>query len=466
MTRIVTFGQQPSTPPAGNFRQIIFPEMARLDTGTKEGMVSRVLSGDGGNTRDLPRTIYFQQAQQGGHAGGVASGSLHEITMNGETGLVSGKGWIADTPEGRNAAMNILAKSLFHNSIDLGDIGPSDVRIVEHGDFWDDDFWVEIVFDQWSVIATTLVGKPAFGGANSQVLDEILAALEDDTPLVVDCPSYASAHSAVEIAAGALALPAWELFHRAEADIPHSLIVGVPDADGWIPVYGHLAQWNKPHRGYDGRTVFAPRPQKAYREFNRPGVLSSKGQVETGPIVLYGGHVSLADACNDPRNAWADVRVVAGKHGPWLSGVVRPHIAQDDAETYVARASQISGHWKGTDLCMIVSCNVEGFNIEGRGVNEPLGPDELVASFTPDTEPGNVTLPRELLSFTELSTETQEAVMAMVRANQSTGTALNGLPPYGTTSSIETTEAATVEVERQRMLLEAELDDEDADAYA
>lgn len=416
MPRMVTFGTMPTTAPEGNFRAVEFPQLARLDFGTKEGMISRILSSEGANSRELPRTISMQERDTVGHDLAIAAGSLWEVTVNGETGILSGRGWLADTDPGHLAELMIVSKSLHHNSIDFGDLSMEDIRVVEHGDFWDDDFHVDLIFDRWSLVKTTLVAGPAFADARVEVSDEITAALGLTEPLVVECPTMFSAHQPIEIAAGMESLPSWDHFHRPESDIPHSIIVGTADADGWIPIYGNLSQWNKPHRGYDGRTVYTPRPLKAYREFNHPGVLTDRGQVETGPIVLYGGHVSLKEAADDPRNAWADVRVTAGKHGPWVCGVVRPHIAADMAETYVARASQLSGHWKGNDLCMIISCSYPGFEIEGVG-REPGEPDELVASF----EPARPTaVPAELFSFTELSTDAQQRVLEWATQGAST----------------------------------------------
>lgn len=447
--RKVTFGEMPTEAPPENFRAVHFPQLARLDFGTKEGMISRILSSDGANTRELPRTLSFQEHDMPGHSGAFAAGSLWEVTVDGETGILSGKGWLADNEHGHDAEIAIVSKSLFHNSIDLGDIGPSDVRIIEHGDFWDDDFHVDIIFENWSLVKTTIVASPAFKDARAEMADELTASLGLDDPLVCEFEAEGvfTAYQPVEIAAGMAALPAWEHFHRPESDIPHSIITGVADDDGWIPVYGNLSQWDRPHRGYDGRKVFTPRPQKAYREFNRPGVLTDRGQVETGPIVLYGGHVSLKEACDDPRNAWADVRVTAGKHGPWVSGVVRPHIAADDAETYVARASQISGHWKGNDLCMIISCNVPGFGIDGLG-SEPAEPDELVASFEIPSE--RLAIPAELFSFTELSSDAQDRILSWAKG-ESLGLPASSAPPG---DSLDAEFSDEEQAERDRVIAE------------
>lgn len=455
-TRVVTYGQQPTTAPPGTFRAINFPMLAPLDEGTKEGFISRKLSSDGGRARDgMPLTISMQYVDDVGHMRSVPVGALHEIFFDGENKVVSGKGWLADTPDGHLAEIVVLSKALNHNSVDLGEIAPDGVEIVEHGDFWDDDFWMEVIFKDYAVAKTTLVATPAFAKAHGDLDEEIQAALGSDEPLVVDCPSLFSGHTPTEeIMAGATALPSWDYFNRAEADIPHKIIVGTPDADGWIPVYGHLAKWDTPHRGYDGRTVYAPRPRNAYREFNQPSVLTDRGQVEAGPIVLYGGHVSLRDAANDPRNAWCDVKVTAGRHGPWVCGVVRPHVAVDDAHTYVARASRISGHWKGDDLCMIVSCNSEGFNIPGIGF-DALEPGELVAAFTPGSEDEIVAgfdvaeivpIPAELFSFTELTSDAQARILKWAQNGASTSLSVDtSESPVGLT--IETHDDQTDDAE-------------------
>ena len=45
----------------------------------------------------------------------------------------------------------------------------------------------------------------------------------------------------------------------------------------------------------------------------------------------------------DVENAWCDVRVSEGVHGPWVSGRLRPGLS--DETIYAVRASHISGHW-------------------------------------------------------------------------------------------------------------------------
>lgn len=410
MTKI-TFGEMPKTAPEGCSRAIHFPQLALLDTGTVEGMISRHLSSAGASCRELPRTISFQESDMPGHSGAVPAGSLWSVTVDSDTRLLSGWGWSVDNEHGRDAEIAIIAKALHHNSIDLADIPNDGIRIVEHGDFWDDDFHVDLIFEKWSLAKTTLVATPAFKDARAEVTDEITAALESDEPLVVECASMFSGHTAEEMVASAVALPSWDHFHHPESDIPHKIQVDEPDENGWCHVYGHLARWGEPHTGIDGRNVYAPRSRDDYARFCQPSVLTDRGMVRTGPMTLYGGHVSLKDAADDPRNAWADARVTDGKHGPWISGVARPHIAHDDAERYVARASRISGHWKGEQLRMIICCNAAGF--EQDYIPEP---DELVASFDATDRP--LAIPTDLFSFTELSSDAQDRVLAWAKGTK------------------------------------------------
>lgn len=381
--RVVTFGRQPETKPKGMLAEVHFPELARLDEGTNEGMVSRILSSEGGNVRSLPRTIYSQFQQADGHSESVAVGALHEVTLDGETGLASGKGWIIATPEGEKAALHIATQTLFHNSVDLSE---TKVQITEHGAVFDDDYRMDVEFVEWKLAATTLVGKPAFADAHAVLPDFELTAAIEAGPLVVDCPwtiNIVHAPREEEIAASSTGLPPWSYFHHPEPETHQKIIVGAPDDNGWIPVYGHLALWNTCHDGIEATCTIVPRPRDNYASFNKPSVLTDRGQVEAGPMVLFGGHIPLHKAADDPANAWCDVRVTAGIHGPWLSGVVRPHIAADDAKTYVARASRISGHWKGDRLKMIVCCNSEGFDVPGSGFSTDAEGNvtELVASY-------------------------------------------------------------------------------------
>ena len=374
-----TFGNMPMTKPEGMLRQIIFPELALMGVKTGDG---RLLEEAGRGVRDLPRTIYGQFINAEGHSQAPVIGTLNEVTF--EDGVASGRGWVLDDENGRDAVKYVKTQSLRHNSVDLAEVKA-------RFDYDEANDEVSITFTSWKIAATTLVGKPAFANASAALLedDELVASwMDEDTPLVVDVPLVMAMDLAdeSEVTADAGPVPPWELFHAPEPDKAQKLTVGAPTDDGWVPVTGHLALWDSCHDGVVGRCTRVPRPDDNYASYNKPGVLTDKGIVGTGPIFLNGGHKKAPNgdyisAYGGIENSWADVRVTAGRLGPWLSGYVRPGI--DDTQVLAARASRISGHWKGSRLKAIVSVNAEGFDVPGDGfsIDEHGLVDELVASF-------------------------------------------------------------------------------------
>lgn len=401
---IVTHGQQPSSRPPGTLRQVVFPQLALLDTFTDEGYISRRLAFAGADTRTLPRTVYAQFAQGSGHGGAVSVGALHEVTFdgNGEQRLASGRGWLADTPEGRRAALGILSQSLFHNSIDVSE---ATVEVEYEGDFFDDDFKILVTFTQWKLGATTLVGTPAFADAHAALTDDevtaalgdLMASLDDDAPLVVPAGAL-SIHldvvppvDAQDITAAAGVIAPWEAFHQPEPNGPQKFWV---DENGWVS--GHVALWDSCWSDDELRCIIPPRPTDGYASYNKPGVLTDRGPVETGPVALYNGHPkavvgdNFAEAYGGVENAWADVRVIPGVFGPWASGIVRPGI--EDEKVYAAR-SLPERQWPDTcDARAIVSVNAGAYDVPGSGYTTDENGDvlDLVASFPPCKVEGEI----------------------------------------------------------------------------
>jgi hypothetical protein len=386
-----TFGSRRMSRPDGMLRPVYWPQMTMMDTPTGDG---RLLVGDGGGVRELPRPFYAQFENEG-HYGAKLAGSIDQVTFH-EDGRVSGYGWILDDENGRNLIRYRQANALRHNSVDLADV---EVEI-EWGsdDPSDEEFWeYTIKFTKWNIGATTAVGMPAFKDASFDVLDdeELTAALTPSDELIKwdPCTSVFVQPDVEEVVASAATTVPWDDFNIPESDAPHKIIV---DRDG--RVFGHLCQWDTPHRGYDGVDKYAPRPLNAYREFNHNGPLTEKGHVGTGPIFFLNGHPQsvrgltpeqIAQAYGGVENAWCDVRVTAGKFGPWVSGRVRPGLT--DAQIYAARASHISGHWLGNDLVAIVSVNVPGY-LPGAGYSAQYDDEglELVAGFVPTRFAGNL----------------------------------------------------------------------------
>lgn len=462
---IRTFGKMPDKMPAGFFKAIHFPTLVKVDFTTGD---HRRLLADGGGSRDLPLSIRYAIKDSYGHDGAIVSGALFEVTIDPESGNASGKGFLLNDANGREHARLVYTQAMRGNSIDLTE---AKARIVE--DMASEDWWIE--FYEWKVGATTGVAKPAFAGAHATIPDgmtedELMASLEVDPmePLVCEFDEFYIHTPAddVEMVASAGTVVPYDDFFIPEADQLTKIVV---DKDG--RVFGHLGAWNSCHDGYQDRCVMIPRPTDGYASFNKPGVLTEKGIVQTGPIFAYGGHRSakaaptIEQAYGGIENAWADVRIIEGRLGPWISGRVRPGVADDTV--YAARASRVSGHWVGPNLRGIVSVNVEGFDVKGdpmvevfaSGAHVVMEGDtvELVASL-----PGCVTDEAEAetgvqLTFTLVGDVDVDALTAAIEA------ALGQSNTSGTAAgvSVEMTEQADDGVDYDAML--ADLLDEDED---
>lgn len=386
---IRTFGSQPTTKPAGYYKAVEFPVLALLDTKTGDG---RMLLSSGADTRELPLSIRFQTQSAHGHDGARISGALFEVTVDPDNRVMSGRGYLLDDANGREHARLIATGAMRGNSVDLAD---ARARLVMEDEM--DDSYIE--FTAFRLAATTGVATPAFADARAIVTDpmdddELVASLEGDEPLVVTFDNNSvvnvlGAPEMDEITASAATLASFDAFYIPESDKPQKIVV---TADGLV--YGHLALWESCHDGFTDRCLRVPRPTDNYASFNKPGPLTERGQVQTGPIFAFGGHRSaksaktIEEAYGGIENAWADVRVTEGKFGPWLSGTIRPGVA--DEIVYAVRASRISGHWVQGRLKAIVSVNAEGYDVPGsiEGLATGFGfvsdgetITELVASF-------------------------------------------------------------------------------------
>lgn len=383
-----TFGSMPTSMPAGFFKAVQFPILAKLDETTSDKR--RLLSG-GADVRGLPLTIKYQQATADyGHVGAIVSGALFEVTVDPANNLMSGLGFLLNDEHGKRHARYIATGAMRGNSVDLAEVKARFVEDLDTGEYW-------IEFTEFALAATTGVATPAFRDAHATIDDgltdeELVASMGDPmTPLVIEFDTQTiniigTPIMENELTASAGTLAEFDAFYRPESDIPHK---GIVDADG--NVYGHLALWHSCWGDEIDRCVRPPRPNDQYASFNQPGVLTERGMVSTGPIFALGGHrpsrsaPTIEQAYGGIENAWCDVRIIEGKHGPWMSGRVRPGVAED--VLYAARASRLSGHWVNGALRAIVSVNVPAFNVAGASEAER----ELVAGFAFHTEGDEIT---------------------------------------------------------------------------
>lgn len=372
---IRTLGAMPTSLPPGFFVAVRFPILAVLDEKTGDG---RMLLSEGADSRDVPLSISAQFAKSYGHEGAVLSGALFEVTIDPEAGIMSGRGFLLDDEFGHRHALAIKTGAMKGNSVGLAEVSARFVEDLDTGEYW-------VEFTKFKLADTSGVMTPAFAKAYAEIDSTITAAFGTDFDPMVELVASSeileyripnpekilTPADALELTASFGTVQPYDSFFRAEGDKPQKIVL---TADG--DVYGNLATWEECHAGIEGRCVRVPRPRDSYASWNKPGVLTERGIVATGPIVLYGGHKygdNLDEAYGKVENAWCDVRVTEGKFGPWIAGRVRSSCSTEKADD--ARASRISGHWKNGELMAIVSVNSEGY----RG---PKGDDIITASFT------------------------------------------------------------------------------------
>jgi hypothetical protein len=139
-------------------------------------------------------------------------------------------------------------------------------------------------------------------------------------------------------------------------------------------VFGHIAEWETCHIGYEGVCVAPPPSTNDYAYYATGRVLTDDGgSVRTGVVSLGGGHASAglrakaAMAHYDSTSTGVcDVAVGDDEWGIWCAGWVRPGTTEE--QIVALRASDISGDWRdlgNPDLDMVaaLAVNVGGFPV-------------------------------------------------------------------------------------------------------
>jgi hypothetical protein len=462
----------------GLLRPFKVTELMGLDKETGDG---RLFESAGGGVRSLPRTVFGGFREGGAHDDNVVIGRLDAVEFDPENNTTTGWGWLLDDDNGRQAALYAETQALRHNSVHLAEIA---VEIQWKSDDPNSPDFLEytLVFTKWKIASTTMLAIPAFAESTMELTASMIAAVEPSDEVLEIGPSpvfeatfdvkFPEPTRELVASLDPKPRPAWEYFHRAEGALPMPVtFADEPDEDGFLPFWGNLARWNVCHDGIDQRCVIAPYDPTEYTSFNSGAVLTTRGQVPTGPIFFLHGHPDaplgdgeVAKAYGGIENAWGDARVTHGVHGPWICGVVRPGMS--DEAVYMARASGISGHWHADGrLKAIVSVNVKGFDVPRSKVftDEEGNVLEVVASFIPDcatkTEspapagPSGYAVGHAASTTAWLSIDTSQWPIALT---------LSATPPDDDTpSDVDVTDEA--EVARYLALLDLE-EDEAADA--
>src|SRR5262245_5589358 len=170
------------------------------------------------------------------------------------------------------------------------------------------------------------------------------------------------------------------------------------DADG--AVYGHAAIWGSCHRGFMGGAfescVTPPRSATNYEQFHQGYVQTQEGErIAIGKITFDTDHAPLtADVVAASRHydntgsVGAYVRASNGRHGIWLSGVLREDLAS--SALTALRANPVSGDWRlmkgNLEMVAALAVPVNGFSTPQLALSASGGVSTLILPGECDCE--------------------------------------------------------------------------------
>lgn len=169
--------------------------------------------------------------------------------------------------------------------------------------------------------------------------------------------------------------PSREFFQKKKYGAPTPKTVNLVTGQ----ISGHIWSWDKPHIGYNGRAVYAPRSRTGYSEFLIPHTMLDDGtQIRTGPIYLDCDHAPLEYGIAQARDtmahtgcAWASVVIYEDEWGGQIQGCVLARTSP--ALVQLASAVDISPDWReaprgrGHEMVGLVSVNTSGLQSAGGG---------------------------------------------------------------------------------------------------
>ena len=178
-----------------------------------------------------------------------------------------------------------------------------------------------------------------------------------------------------------------------------------PEPDGPQPlryspegkVTGHLAPKGACHTGFlngaFAECVQPPESKTGYEQFHLGHVLTEEGdEVAVGKLTFDGSHAPLTAGMQAASRHYdrtgsvgAFVRAVDGKHGIWLSGVVRSGLSAEGLRDM--RANPPSGDWRAfngnLELVAALSVPVPGFPVKPQFALAASGNNEVESLILP-----------------------------------------------------------------------------------
>lgn len=336
--------------------------LARIGTPTGD---RRIIAPGALTTRALPLPLMWQRVSGEGHGGAVTVGAIETLTIDNESGMVTGTGHFLDVRGAEDAERQTEA-GVTGPSVDLfDDFDITEVQtLIEAqvvgpdltGNFDDIEYVVDendmIVITSARIAGATLVQIPAFA-------DVSITLMDDDVSRETSHPVLASAADVSR----ETSLPPLEAFaNPGFTEYTHLTY----EEFGWgTKVSGHIADWTSCHLGLPGCTT-APASMTGYAHFlTKPQRTSDGTTVPVGVLTAGDGHADpkfgirpAQDHYDRPELAVAKVFAGEDEHGIWVSGWVLPYA--DPTRVQMLKDLDVSGDWRqvGGNLELIAACAV------------------------------------------------------------------------------------------------------------
>lgn len=151
-----------------------------------------------------------------------------------------------------------------------------------------------------------------------------------------------------------------------------ALVIEEPDENGLRRTYGYAGERGVCHIGYEGECVEMPYdPADTFEDFHLGRTKTDEGYLNTGLITYKVAHRDARRILTETaeqahfdniKHAWASVRLGVDERGVWFSGVVLPHVPDEDI-VLIEAAGQVSGEWKFDALRGLQAVNIPGFGV-------------------------------------------------------------------------------------------------------
>ena len=352
----------------------------------------RYLMPGGIDHRELPLSLMVMTITDEGHKGAQLGGKITEIwRVDRDDGVTEiwGRGPFDTSEFGQEAARLVAEEFLTGVSIDLAvsevltldpeTFEPVDQESLELEELLAADFLTGV---RGAIMGATLVPFAAFEDTRVTVVTASAMTVTEGTWVNDQAESFAAL-----VAAAGPVKPPKKWF---EDPLLNELTPLTITKEG--RVYGHLADWDGCHTGFQGVCMPPFRSYTDYAYFNVGEIETNTGDLMPCGKIMFcmdgNGHASTDEGMgvedvqryyDDATKVGAFVRAGSDRYGTWLAGALRPGL--NDIEVQHLRTHPPSGDWRPvkngpSELVAAFSVPIPGFPISrGRALVASAGGD-------------------------------------------------------------------------------------------